>query len=151
MVGIRRDQVRKAVTRHIGQTHAPVRIAADVDRCRPRECAIPATPEQPDGLGRPVVDQKIRMTVGVDVVQSHGVRVRRDVDAESRLVPAFEGPSGDPEEQRDMVRLASLDRGGRASDDGVEAVEGELCGDVGGWGREGEGGGGEEGKCGEGP
>ena len=76
VVGIRRDQVRKAVTRHIGQTHAPVRVAADVDRCRPRECAIPATPEQPDGLGRPVVDQKVRVAVGVDVVQSNGVRVR---------------------------------------------------------------------------
>ena len=98
MVGIRRDRVRKAVTRHIGQTHAPVRIAADVDRCCPREGAIPATPEQPDGPGRPVVDQKIRVAIGVEVVQSNGMRVRRDGDAESRMVPAFEGPSGDPEE-----------------------------------------------------
>ena len=68
------------------------------------------TPEQPDGLGRPVVDQKVRVAIGVDVLQSNGVRVRRDVDAESRVVPVFEGPSGDPEEQRDMVRLVVCDR-----------------------------------------
>ncbi len=70
---------------------------------------VPATPEQPDGLGRPVVDQKVRGAVGVDVVQSNGVRVRRDVDAERRVIPALEGPSGDPEEQRDMVRLVVCD------------------------------------------
>ena len=110
VVGIRRDQVRKAVTRHIGQTHAPVRIAADVDRCCPRECAIPAAPEQPDGLGRPVVDQEVRGAIGVDVLQSNGVRVWRDSDAESRVVPVFEASSGDPEEQRDVVRLVVCDR-----------------------------------------
>ena len=97
MVGIRRDHVRKAVIRHIGQTHAPVRVAADVDRRRPRECAIPATPEQPDGLGRPVVDQKVRVAVGIDVVQSISVPVWRDADAESRVVTVFEGPSSDPD------------------------------------------------------
>ena len=206
VIGIRSDQVRKAVTRHIGETHAPVRITADVDRCCPRERAISATPEQPDGLARPVVDQKVRVAIGVDVVQSNAVGVRRDVDAESRVVPAFEGPSGDPEEQRDMVglvvcdrevgkpvlveirdgqvhrilaggtgprhleaavtlpgqhenalaagnhevkppvaiQIASLDRGGRASDNGVDAVERELCGGVGGWSCKGEGAGREE-------
>ena len=43
-------------------------------------------------------------------MQSNGVRVRRDVDAEYRVVPAFQGPSGDPEEERDMVRLVVRDR-----------------------------------------
>ena len=43
-------------------------------------------------------------------MQSNGVRVRRHVDAESRVVPVFEGPSGDPEDQRDMVRLVVCDR-----------------------------------------
>ena len=66
----------RAVTRHIGCTHAPVRIAADVDRCRPRERAMPATPEQADVGGRPVVDQKVRVAIGVDVVRSNRVRVR---------------------------------------------------------------------------
>ena len=50
------------------------------------------------------------MAIGVDVLQSNGVRMRRDVDAESRVVPVFEGPSGDPEEQRDIVRLVVCDR-----------------------------------------
>ena len=50
------------------------------------------------------------MAVGVDGLQPHGVRLRRDVDAESRVVPACEGPSGDPEEQRDIVRLVVCDR-----------------------------------------
>ena len=59
----------------------------------PRECAIPATPEQSDGLVRSVVNQKVRVAIGVAVVQSNGVRVRRDVDAEYRVAPAFEGPS----------------------------------------------------------
>ena len=202
MVGIRRDQVRKAVTRHVGQTHAPVRITADVDRCSPRERAIPATPEQPDGFGRPVVDQKVRVAIGVDVVQANGVRVRRDVDAESRVVPVFEAPFGNPEEQRHVVRLvvrhrevgkpvlveirdgqvhrilagaagpcyleaavtlpgqhedalaagnhevkppvaiqiASQDRGGRASDNGVDPIERELSGGVIRWSRKGEAG-----------
>ena len=36
--------------------------------------------------------------------------VRRDIDAESRVVPAFEGPSGDPEERREMVRFVAFDR-----------------------------------------
>ena len=197
VVGIRRDQFRKAVTRHIGQTHAPVRVAADIDRCCPRERAIPAAPEQPDGLGRPVVDQEVRVAIGVDVLQSNGVRVWRDVDAESRVVPAFEAPSGNPEEQRDVIRLvvrhrevgkpvfveirdgqvhwilaggtgpghfeaavtltsqhedalaagnnevkppvaiqiASLDRGGRTSDNGVDPIERELSGGVSRWSR----------------
>ena len=110
VVGTRRDQVSKAVARHVSQAHAPARIAADVDRCCARECAIPATPEQPDGLGRPIDDQKVREVVGIDVLQSNGVRVRRDVDAECRVVPAFEGPSGDPEEQGGIVRLVVCDR-----------------------------------------
>ena len=46
---------------------------------------LPATPEQPDGLGRPVVDQKVSVAIGVDVVQSNGVRVRRHVNAEPRV------------------------------------------------------------------
>ena len=153
------------------------------------------------------------MAVGVDVVQANGVRVRRDADAESRVVPVFEGPSGDPEEQRDMVRLvvrdrevgdsvlveirdgqvhrvlaagagprhleaavaptgqhedalaagnhevkppvaiqiASPDRGGGASDDGVDPTERELCGGVGRWGRAGGGGGSEDRECEGGP
>ena len=45
------------------------------------------------------------MAIGVDVLQSNGVRVWRDVDAESRVVPAFEVPFGNPEEQRDVIRL----------------------------------------------
>ena len=49
------------------------------------------------------------MAVGVDVVQSNGVRVRRDVDAESGVVPALKAPSGDPEEQRAMVRFVVRD------------------------------------------
>ena len=79
----------------------------------PPQRAIPATPEQPDGLGRPVVDQTVRVAIGVDVVQSNGVRVWRDVDAESRVVPVFEDPSGDPEEQRDVVRLVVFRPRGR--------------------------------------
>ena len=54
--------------------------------------------------------RKVRVAIGVDVVQSHGVWVRRDIDTEFRVVPAFEGPSGDPEEQRDIVRLVVCDR-----------------------------------------
>ena len=42
-------------------------------------------------------------------MHSNGVRVRRDVDAESRVVLAFEAPSGDPEEQRDIVCLVVRD------------------------------------------
>ena len=197
VVGIRGDHVRKAVTRHIGQTHAPVRIAAAVDRCGPRERAIPASPEQPDGLGRPVVDQKVRVAIGVDVVQSNGVRIRRDVDAESRVVPVFPKSSvtwsvswfatvrsASPSSSRSAVarstgfspaaqdhvtskrrsprrvntkdaldagnhevelpvtiQIASLDRGGRASDNGVDPME-RLSGGVSRW--SGEGGGSKE-------
>ncbi len=39
------------------------------------------------GLGRPVVDQKVRAATGVDVVRSSGLRVRRDGDAEFRPIP----------------------------------------------------------------
>jgi len=153
------------------------------------------------------------VAIGVDVVQANGVRVRRDADAESGVVPALEAPFGDPEKQRDVIRLvvrhrevgkpvlveirdgqvhrilaggtgprhfeaavtlpgqhenalaagnhevkppvaiqiASLNRRGRASDIGVDAMEGELSGGVGGWGGQGEGGGGEEGECGGSP
>ena len=49
--------------------------------------------------------QKVRVAIGVDVLQANGVRVWRDVDAESRVVPAFEAPFGNAEEQRDVVRL----------------------------------------------
>ena len=62
------------------------------------------------GIGRPVVNQKVRVAIGIDIVQLNGVWVRRDVDAESRVVPAFAAISGDPEEQRDMVRLVVCDR-----------------------------------------
>ena len=50
------------------------------------------------------------MAVGVDALQSNGVRLRRDVDAGSRVVPVFEAPSGDPEEQGDIIRLVVCDR-----------------------------------------
>ena len=46
------------------------------------------------------------------------------------------------------IQIAGLDRGGRASDGGVEAMEGELAGGVGRWGCEGEGSGGEYRECG---
>ena len=45
------------------------------------------------------------MAIGVDVLQANGVRMRRDVDGESRVVLAFEAPFGNPEEQRDVIRL----------------------------------------------
>ena len=80
-------------------THAMPITEPRACRSPQSECAIPATPEPPDGLGRPVVDQKVRVAVGVDVVQSNSVRVRRVVDAEPRVVPVFDSPTGDPEEQ----------------------------------------------------
>ncbi len=59
---------------------------------------------------RPSPVTSARLMPRFDVAQSNGVRVRRDVDAESRVVPAFEAPFGDPEEQRNMVRLVVCDR-----------------------------------------
>ena len=55
VVGIRRDQVRKSVIRHVGQDHAPVRIAADIDRLSPSSAVTRSPiPERPSvgGVGR---------------------------------------------------------------------------------------------------
>ena len=50
--------------------------------------------------------------------------------------------AGDHEIQPPVaIQIASVDRGGRGSDNGVEAIEGELAGSGGGWGGEGEVGG----------
>ena len=82
MVGIRSHQVEAAVPIDVGQSHPPVRVAADLDRCGFRERAIPDAPEQADRFRRAVIDEEIRMTVGVDVLQSHGMRMGGHIHAE---------------------------------------------------------------------
>ena len=89
MVGIRRDQVRETVTRPIGQTHARYGSPPTSIDVAPENVPSPRPRNSRMDPGDRSSTRRSAMATGVDVVRSNGVRVRRDINAESRVVPAF--------------------------------------------------------------
>ena len=77
LIAVGGDEIDGAVPVHIGECHAPVWIAANVD-ARPRlgESSLSAAPKHGDRLGVAVVHQQIEMPVAVEIDSLDRVRVR---------------------------------------------------------------------------
>ena len=99
VVGIRRDQVRKADARHVIQTHAPLRCPA-VEQCGCCETSTRSLEWSRCSKAPPTIPKN------EDAWAAGNHEVKPPV----------------------AIQIASQDRGGRASDTGVDPIQGELAG-----------------------